>query len=48
MWFLLISPGKNKTITTILEPNLKQALLSTGQDHEYWPVYTQEYDIKLH
>lgn len=34
---VLILPGKNKTSPTISEPNLKQALLNTGQDNGYWP-----------
>lgn len=48
---LLSQPGKNKASTTILEPNLKQALLKTGQDHGCWPdpyLEFPEYGSKLH
>lgn len=34
---LSISPGKNQTTNTTLEPNLKQTLFNTIQDNGHWP-----------
>jgi hypothetical protein len=50
---IFINPTRQeaKTIATPFGPNLKQALLNTGQDHGYWPspyLGFAEYATKLH
>ena len=39
---LLIQLGENKSTTAIVELNLKQVLLNTGQNNGYWPGPYQE------